>query len=63
MIKFEYNIKGIATEDEFKPVIDEARSFVARAQEDAFGGWVDLPVDEELFCKLLSEKCGGKLPE
>lgn len=27
------------------------------------GGWVDLPVDEELFCKLLSEKCGGKLPE
>lgn len=43
MIKFEYNIKGIATEDEFKPVIDEARSFVARAQEDAFGGWVDLP--------------------
>ncbi|MBR0408142.1 MAG: Gfo/Idh/MocA family oxidoreductase [Clostridia bacterium] len=27
------------------------------------GGWVGLPVDEELFCNLLREKCGGKLPE
>ncbi len=27
------------------------------------GGWVDLPVDEELFCRLLAEKCGGSLPQ
>ena len=54
MIKFEYNIKGFATEDEFKPVIDEARNYVARAQEDAFGGWVDLPknYDKEEFARI-----------
>ena len=27
------------------------------------GGWVQVPVDEELFCSLLKEKCGGELPE
>ena len=26
------------------------------------GGWVDVPVDEEKFCALLKEKCGGALP-
>ncbi len=26
------------------------------------GQWVDLPVDEDLFCRLLAEKCGGTLP-
>ncbi len=54
MIKFEYNIKGFVTEDEFKPMIDEARNYVARAQEDAFGGWVDLPktYDREEFARI-----------
>ena len=27
------------------------------------GGWVNVPVDEEAFCALLKEKCGGVLPE
>ena len=27
------------------------------------GDWVDVPVDEERFCALLKEKCGGELPE
>lgn len=27
------------------------------------GGWVDVPVDEDTFCALLREKCGGVLPE
>ncbi len=27
------------------------------------GGWVDLPVDEALFCRYLAEKCGGTLPD
>ena len=26
------------------------------------GGWVDVPVDEDKFCDLLKEKCGGELP-
>ena len=27
------------------------------------GGWVQVPVDEELFVSMLKEKCGGELPE
>ena len=27
------------------------------------GDWVSVPVDEELFCQKLAEKCGGQLPE
>lgn len=45
MIEFEYNIKGFADEDELREEIERARTFVPRAQEDAFGGWVDLPVN------------------
>ncbi len=26
------------------------------------GGWVDLPVDGDLFKSMLAEKCGGRLP-
>ena len=26
------------------------------------GGWVDVPVDDGLFARLLKEKCGGELP-
>ena len=54
MIKFEYDIKGFATEDEYKPVIEEVRNYVARAQQDDFGGWVDLPknYDKEEFERI-----------
>ena len=45
MIEFDYNIKGFASEDELKLEIERARTFVQRAQEDEFGGWVDLPVN------------------
>lgn len=54
MIEFEYNIKGFASEDELKEEIERARTFVPRAQEDAFGGWVDLPVkyDKDEFVRI-----------
>lgn len=54
MIEFEYNIKGFASEDELKEEIERARTFVSRAQEDAFGGWVDLPVnyDKDEFVRI-----------
>lgn len=54
MIEFEYNIKGFASEDELKEEIERARTFVPRAQEDAFGGWVDLPVnyDKDEFARI-----------
>lgn len=54
MIEFEYNIKGFASEDELKDEIERARTFVPRAQEDAFGGWVDLPVnyDKDEFVRI-----------
>lgn len=54
MIEFEYNIKGFASEDELKDEIERARTFVPRAQEDAFGGWVDLPVnyDKDEFARI-----------
>lgn len=54
MIEFEYNIKGFADEDELREEIERARTFVPRAQEDAFGGWVDLPVnyDKDEFARI-----------
>ena len=54
MIEFEYNIKGFAGEDELKEEIERARTFVPRAHEDAFGGWVDLPVnyDKDEFARI-----------
>lgn len=54
MIEFDYNIKGFASEDELKAEIERARTFVQKAQEDEFGGWVDLPVnyDKEEFARI-----------
>jgi len=54
MIKFDYDAKGIVTESEYKTVIDEVRTYVGRAQDDVFGGWVDLPerYDKEEFERI-----------
>jgi glucose-6-phosphate isomerase len=54
MIEFDYNIKGFASEDALKDEIERVRSFVQRAQDDDFGGWVDLPVkyDKDEFARI-----------
>ena len=45
MIEFDYNAKGFVDENDLNDEIELARSFVQRAQEDEFGGWVDLPIN------------------
>lgn len=54
MIEFDYNVKEFVSKDDLNTEIDLARSFVPRAQEDAFGGWVDLPVnyDKDEFSRI-----------
>lgn len=45
MIEFKYAKHQLIDEGRYQEKIDEARKYVARAQQDDFGGWVDLPVD------------------
>lgn len=61
MIEFDYNIKGFASEDDLATEIERARTFVQRAQEDEFGGWVDLPInyDKEEFARI--KKCAERI--
>lgn len=44
MIEFKY-ARGFVDEAEYQKVIDETRTYVARAEQDAFGGWVNLPIN------------------
>ena len=44
MIEFKY-AKGFVDEAEYQKVMDETRTYVARAEQDAFGGWVNLPIN------------------
>ena len=44
MIEFRYTT-GLVGEEEYQRKIDEARTYVARAEQDAFGGWVNLPIN------------------
>lgn len=44
MIEFKY-ARGIINEEEYQKKIDEARTYVARAEQDDFGGWVNLPIN------------------
>lgn len=44
MIEFKY-AKGFVDEEVYQRVIDEARTYVAKAEQDDFGGWVNLPID------------------
>ena len=54
MIEFDYNAKGFVDENDLNDEIELARSFVQRAQEDEFGGWVDLPINynKEEFTRI-----------
>ena len=54
MIEFKYEPSGLINEAEYQAKIEEARSYVARAQQDDFGGWVDLPLnyDKDEFARI-----------
>ena len=54
MIEFKYAPSEQVDEVAYQTKIDEARTYVARAQQDDFGGWVDLPVnyDKEEFARI-----------
>ena len=54
MIDFKYAPSEKIDEAVYQTKIDEARTYVARAQQDDFGGWVDLPVnyDKEEFARI-----------
>jgi glucose-6-phosphate isomerase len=54
MIEFKYAPIEQIDEAEYQAKIDEARTYVARAQQDDFGGWVDLPInyDKEEFARI-----------
>ena len=53
MIDFKY-AGGLVNEEDYQRRIEEARGYVARAQQDEFGGWVDLPkhYDKEEFARI-----------
>ena len=53
MIEFKY-AKGFVDEEVYQRVIDEARTYVAKAEQDDFGGWVNLPIDydKEEFARI-----------
>lgn len=54
MIKFKYTPSKLIDERLYQEKIEEARTYVARAQQDDFGGWVDLPkdYDREEFARI-----------
>ena len=54
MIKFKYTPSKLIDESLYQERIEEARTYVARAQQDDFGGWVDLPkdYDREEFARI-----------
>lgn len=62
MIEFKY-AGGIVNEEEYQKKIDEARTYVARAEQDNFGGWVNLPInyDKDEFERI--KKVAAKINE
>ncbi len=54
MIDFKADLARLIDSKEFQRRVDEAKPYVARAQQDEFGGWVDLPVnyDKEEFARI-----------
>ena len=54
MIEFKYTPSELINESEYQTKVEEARTYVARAQQDEFGGWVDLPVnyDKDEFARI-----------
>lgn len=63
MIEFKCDLGHLADENTFNLKLEQARNAVTRAQEDDFGGWVDLPVkyDKEEFARIekAAEKING----
>ena len=63
MIEFKYAPSEQIDEAEYHAKVEEARGFVARAQQDDFGGWVDLPInyDKEEFARIkaAAQKING----
>lgn len=54
MIDFKADLAQLISPEDFQRRVDEAKPFVARAQQDDFGGWVDLPVnyDKDEFARI-----------
>ena len=54
MIDFKSSLSDFVETNNFEQKLAEARQFVARAQQDEFGGWVDLPInaDKEEFSRI-----------
>lgn len=63
MIEFKCDLGHLVDENTFNLKLEQARNAVTRAQEDDFGGWVDLPVkyDKEEFARIekSAEKING----
>ena len=63
MIEFKCDLGHLVDENTFNLKLEQARNAVMRAQEDDFGGWVDLPVkyDKEEFARIekAAEKING----
>lgn len=63
MIEFKCDLGHLVDENTFNLKLEQARNAVTRAQEDDFGGWVDLPVkyDREEFARIekAAEKING----
>ena len=54
MIDFKCSLGDFVKTEDFDAKVAEAQKFVAKAQQDDFGGWVDLPVryDKEEFARI-----------
>ena len=61
MIDFKADLAKLVSPEEFQRRVDEAKPFVARAQQDDFGGWVDLPInyDKDEFARI--KKAAAKI--
>jgi Glucose-6-phosphate isomerase len=61
MIDFKADLAKLISPEEFQRRVDEAKPFVARAQQDDFGGWVDLPInyDKDEFARI--KKAAAKI--
>lgn len=54
MIDFKADLAKLISVEDFQRRVDEVKPYVARTQQDDFGGWVDLPVnyDKDEFARI-----------
>ena len=54
MIDFKADLAKLISVEDFQRRVDEVKPYVARAQQNEFGGWVDLPVnyDKDEFARI-----------